>query len=42
MKDNKSVRSDVPIIQFVKLSAKIIDPYLYKLFNECVEFGVFP
>ena len=27
---NKSVRSDVPNIRFVKLSAKIISPYLSK------------
>ena len=39
---NKSVRSDVPNIRFVKLSAKIISPYLSKLYNKCVEYGVFP
>ena len=33
---DKSVRSDVPSICFVKLSAKIISPYLSKLYNKCV------
>ena len=42
MNPNKSVRSDVPSIRFVKLSAKIIAPYLAKLYNKCVEYGVFP
>ena len=42
MNPNKSVRSDVPSIRFVKLSAKIISPYLAKLYNKCVEYGVFP
>ena len=42
MNPNKSVRSDVPSIRFVKLSAKIISPYLSKLYNKCVEYGVFP
>ena len=42
MNPNKSVRSDVPSIRFVKLSAKIISPYLSKLYNKCVECGVFP
>ena len=36
------MRSDVPSIRFVKLSAKIISPYLSKLYNKCVECGVFP
>ena len=40
MRPNKSVRSDVPSIRFVKLSAKVIAPYLCKLFNKCVEYGV--
>ena len=39
---NKSVRSDVPNIRFVKLSAKIMSPYLSKLYNKFVEYGVFP
>ena len=39
---NKSVRSDVPSICFVKLSDKIISPYLSHLYNKCVEYGVFP
>ena len=42
MNPNKSVRSDVPSIRFVKVSAKIISPYLSKLYNKCVEYGVFP
>ena len=42
MNPNKSVRSDVPSIRFVKLSAKIISPYLSKLYNKFVEYGVFP
>ena len=42
MKPNKSVRSDVPSIRFVKLSSKLIAPYLCELFNKCVEYGVFP
>ena len=42
MNPNKSVRSDVPSIRFVKLSAKIISPYLSMLYNSCVEYGVFP
>ena len=42
MKPNKSVRSDVPSIRFVKLSSKVIAPYLCELFNKCVEYGVFP
>ena len=39
---NKSVRSDVSNIRFVKLSAKIISHYLSNLYNRCVEYGVFP
>ena len=40
---NKSVHSvDVPSICYVKLSAKIVYPYLSKLYNKCVECGVFP
>ena len=42
MNPNKSVRSDVPIIRFVKLSAKITSPYISKLYNKSVEHGVFP
>ena len=42
MNPNKSVRSDVHSIRFVKLSAKIISPYLSKLYNKSVEYGVFP
>ena len=42
MLPNKSVRSDMPSIQFVKLSAKVIAPYLCKLLSKCVEYGVFP
>ena len=38
----KSVRFDVPSFRFVKLGAKIIFPYLSKLYNKCVEYGVFP
>ena len=38
----KSVRSDVPSICFVKFSAKIISPYLSKLYKKCVKYGVFP
>ena len=41
MKANKSVCSDVPTIHFVKLSPKIIAPYLSKLFDKCVEFSLF-
>ena len=42
MNPNKSVRSDVPSVRFVKLSAKIVSLYLSKLYNKCVEYGVFP
>ena len=42
MLPNKSVQSDMPSIQFVKLSAKVIAPYLCKLLSKCVEYGVFP
>ena len=42
MNPNISVHSDVPSICFVKLRAKIISPYLSKLYNKCVEYGVFP
>ena len=42
MNPNKSVCSDVPSIRFVELSAKIISPYLSKLYNKYVEHGVFP
>ena len=42
MNPNKSVRSDVPRIRFVKLSARIISPYLSKLYKKSVEYGVFP
>ena len=41
MRPNKSVRTDVPSIQFVKLSAKVIAPYLCKLFKKCLEYDVF-
>ena len=37
----KSVRSDVPSICLVKLSAKIISPYLSILYNNGLEYGVF-
>ena len=42
MNPNKSVRYDVPSIRFVKLSAKIISPYLDEMYNKWVECGVFP
>ena len=42
MNPNKSVLSDVPSIRFMKLSAKIISSYLSTLYNNCVEYGVFP
>ena len=42
MNPNKTVRFDVPSIRFVKLSAKVIDLYLAKLYNKVVEYGVFP
>ena len=42
MRPNKSVRSDVPSIRFVKLRAKVITLYLCKLFKKCIEYGVFP
>ena len=44
MRTNKRVRSDVSSIRFVKVSAKVIAPYLSELFNKCVEglYGVFP
>ena len=44
MRDNKSAFKcicDVSSIHFVKLIAKIIVIHLSKLFNKCVEFGVF-
>ena len=37
MRQNKSVCSDVLSIRFVKLSAKVIAPYLCELFIKCVE-----
>ena len=37
----KIVRSDVPSIRFVKVSAKVIAPYLTKLYNKCIEYCVF-
>ena len=40
LRPNKSVGSDVPRIRFTKLS-KVIATYLCKLFNKCVEYGVF-
>ena len=42
MNSNKSLRSDVPSIRFVKLSEKIISSYLSKLYKNSVEYGVFP
>ena len=42
MNPNNSVRSEVPSICFVKLTAKIISLYFSKLYNKCVECGVFP
>ena len=42
MNPNKSVRSDIPSIRFVKLSEKIISSYLCKLYKNSVEYGVFP
>ena len=42
MNPNKSVCSDVPGICFVKFSAKIISPCLSRLYNKCIEYGVFP
>ena len=33
--------SDVQIIRLVKLSAKVIAPYLCELFNKCVEYILF-
>ena len=41
MYPNKRVRSDVPNICFVKLSAKIFSPYLSTLYNKCFEYGMF-
>ena len=42
MRPNKSLQSDVPSTRFVKLSAKVVALHLCKLFNKCVEYGVFP
>ena len=36
------MRSDFPSVHFVKISAKIISPYISKLYNKYVEFSVFP
>ena len=36
------MHSDVPSIRFVKLSAKIVSPYLSILYNKCVEYGMSP
>ena len=36
------MQSNVQSIRFVKLSAKVIAPYLCKLFNKCIEYGMFP
>ena len=39
---NKSVRSDCPPIKYIKLSSSIIAPVITKIFNICIEMGVFP
>ena len=42
MKQNKSARFNFPGVRFVKFNAKIVALYLSKLFNKCIEYGVFP
>ena len=42
MNKNKSSRSDIPNIQFIKLSVDIIAPVISNIFNHCILKGVFP
>ena len=39
---NKSSRSDVPKIKFLKMSVEVIAPIVTKIFNLCIAKGVFP
>ena len=39
---NKSSRSDLPKIQFLKLSVEIIAPFINQLFNQCISQNTFP
>ena len=39
---NKSTRSDLPKILFLKISVEIISPILTEIINRCILMGVFP
>ena len=39
---NKSSRSDVPKIKFLKMSVNIISPIIVNIFNKCITHGKFP
>ena len=40
--DNKSSRSDIPKVKFIKLSVNIISPIITEIFNKCLEDSIFP
>ena len=42
MDHKKSARSDTPKISFIKLSVDIIAPIITKIFNLCIQHGIFP
>ena len=42
MQINKSSRSDLPGIKFLKMSVKVIVPIITKIFNQCILDGLFP
>ena len=42
LNSNKATKSDCPPTKYIKLSSKIIAPIIAKIFNQCIEEGVFP
>ena len=42
MKTRNSNRSDAPKTIFLKASAKVISPILAKIFNQCIQSGIYP
>lgn len=42
LNDNKSTRSDLPKIFFLKISVNIISPVITTIFNNCISNGFFP
>ena len=42
MNKNQSSRSDIPNINFIKLSVDIITPVITDIFNHCILKGVSP